>query len=186
MLLPVRQFRAVDCNTRKPLAWSAEANKTVNGVLGGASGLVYDSGPVRGWGYEVNKVSWANLTLPAGGTAAGLGGSGNRNATCQQISGGSPPGLVGFFCIKCRDVFSDAITVNVREAQQLSGNPTGKAVPGTGLRVVVSRKQYNPTGGADEVFCDNKPELSDAYKKGTVANGYTQCVPAARRNAYMC
>ena len=171
------QFRPVDCETRQPLSASTAANATSGGVLGGATSLVYDGDFVRGWAFNSFKVDWANLTLPAGGMAAGLSGSSNRNATCVQISGAG--GLIGFYCARCRDVFSDAVRVRIRPAQQLSGNPTGGGVPP--LQVVVSRREYNSTsGGGGEVYCDKKPTLSDAYKTGSGPDGYnTYTIPFA-------
>ena len=155
-----RQFRPVDCKTRQPIGEP------------GATNVIYDGDTMSGWGVNSDKMDWFNLTLPAGGTAAGLGGSSNRNATCAQISGAG--GLLGFFCARCRNVFTDAVRLSIRGAQQITGNPSGNVPP---LQVVVSSKQYNSTGGGGEVFCDNKPVLSDAYKTGT-ANGYTQCAHA--------
>jgi hypothetical protein len=188
------QYRAVDCDTRQPLAFSGAANKTYGGVLGGATPVVYNGEFMRGWGFNSWKLNWANLTLPASGLSNQQPGPGVRNATCTQISGAG--GLVGFYCIKCRDVFTDAVQLSIRDAKQLSGDPTGGAVPP--LRVVISQRLYNATGGAGaccmrpqfvqpsarmlnlhrvcagEVYCDNKPQLSDSYKTGS-ANGYTQC-----------
>jgi hypothetical protein len=138
------QYRAVDCDTRQPLAFSSAANKTYGGVLGGATPVVYNGNFVRGWGYNSWKLNWANLTLPAPGLGSTSPGPGVRNATCQQISGAG--GLIGFYCIKCRDVFTDAVQLSIRDAKQLSGDPTGGAVPP--LRVVVSQRFYNATGGA--------------------------------------
>ncbi len=163
----------MNCSTRQSLA--SAPNAYSGGVMGGATSLVYGpNGPAPGWGFNSWKLNWGNLTLPAGGTSVGLSGSGNRNATCDQISGAG--GLIGFFCHKCRDVFSDAVQISIREAQQLSGNPTGGAVPP--LRLTVSRRDYHPTagvGGVAEEYCDNKPQLSDKYKTGS-RDGYTQCV----------
>ena len=169
------QFRPVDCNTRQPLASSGLANATSGGVLGGATSSVYDGEPQRGWGITSNKIDWLNLTLPASGlSATSKPYPGVRNATCAQISGAG--GLFGFYCVKCRDVFTDAIKLSIRDAKQQSGDPTGGAVPP--LRVVVSKRDYNATGGGGEVYCDAKPQLSDAYKTGS-SNGYTQCVRRA-------
>ena len=140
-----------------------------NGVLGGATSVVYDGAPAPGWGMTSFKLDWQNITLPAGGLGSQSPSAGIRNATCQQISGAG--GLFGWYCAKCRYVFTDAVRISIREAQQQSGNPTGGAVPP--LRVVVSQKDFNATSGSGEVFCDAKPQLSDAYKTGS-ANGYMQ------------
>jgi hypothetical protein len=98
-----------------------------------------------------------------------------NNATCAQISGAG--GLFGFYCAQCRGVFTDAVRLSIRDAKQQSGDPTGGSVPP--LRVVISKRDYNATGGGGEVYCDNKPQLSDAYKTGS-SNGYTQRVPICR------
>ena len=175
------QFRPVDCGTRQPLASSGLANATSGGVLGGATSSVYAGEPQRGWAVTSYKINWLNLTLPASGlSATSKPYPGVRNATCAQISGAG--GLFGFYCTKCRDVFTDAVKLSIREAQQQSGDPTGGAVPP--LRVVISKRDYNATGGGGEVYCDAKPQLGDAYKIGRSSNGYTQCVRRASRYAF--
>ena len=174
------QFRPVDCNTRQPLASSGLGNATYGGVLGGATGSVYAGQPQRGWGVQSWKINWLNFTLPATGlSATPKPYAGVRNATCEQISGAG--GLFGFYCAQCRGVFTDAVRLSIRDAKQQSGDPTGGAVPP--LRVVVSKRDFNPVGGnTGEVYCDKKPQLSDAYKTGS-SNGYTQCVHGARAHA---
>ena len=170
------QFRPVDCDTRQPLSQSGLGNKTYGGVLGGATGNIYAGGqPKRGWGVTSYKINWFNYTLPAVGLSSTKPYPGVANASCAQISGAG--GLFGFYCAQCRGVFTDAVRLSIRDAKQQSGDPTGGAVPP--LRVVISKRDYAPTGGGGEVYCDNKPQLSDAYKTGS-SNGYTQCVPMQR------
>ena len=162
--------------TRQPLSQSGLGNKTYGGVLGGATGNIYAGGqPKRGWGVTSYKINWFNYTLPAVGLSSTKPYPGVANASCAQISGAG--GLFGFYCAQCRGVFTDAVRLSIRDAKQQSGDPTGGAVPP--LRVVISKRDYAPTGGGGEVYCDNKPQLSDAYKTGS-SNGYTQCVPMQR------
>ncbi len=153
------QYRPVDCRTRLPLWNSSAANASAAGVLGGAQGAVYASGPSPGWGWNLYRQTWANFSLPEGG---------GRNVTCASLS---PNGLMAFTCLDCRDVFGgEGVRISMRAAAHATGAKAGGTPPQ--LRLLVSQK----TPQSNETFCAAKPAVGggSSYRVSSTQDGFVQ------------
>jgi hypothetical protein len=159
------QFRAVDCRTRRALWNSSAANASSAGVLGGAQGAVYASGPAPGWGWNLHRQTWANFSQPE---------AGGGNVTCASLSAG---GLMAFSCLQCRGVFGGGgVRVTMRAAAHGSGANTGGEPPQ--LRLLVSQQQQQQQQQQqNETFCAAKPAIggkASSYRVGRTPDGFVQ------------